>query len=411
VPDRLTRQAYGLGAAGDAGSGSASRPGPPGAKTLASTASALFFIGLLALGAWGPPDPLENPLPLTVWTVFWLGVVFVQATAGDVWAWVNPWEGPARLLFRGRTLCRLPSAVGVWLAWAGYLAFAGFLLADIAPSDPARLAHVAGLYWAVNLVLCGVCGPGWLSRGEALTVLLGLYARLSPFTRHAPFVRLPGRRLVQGSGAAPALTVFAVSVLAIGAFDGLNETFWWMARIGLNPLAFPGRSAVVWQTLAGIGGAVVVLNLAFAGAVWLGAALAGQAHRFGALYARLGLTILPIAFAYHMAHYLTAALVGFQYAALALNDPLDSGANLLGLAGWYVTTGFFSQRGSMLAIWLSQAGAIVLGHMLGVIMAHAVTVDVLGGGKRALLMQLPVALFMIGLTLFGLWLLASPTVT
>jgi len=409
VPDRLIRRIFAL----DAPAGEAVA-GPCRAQVVTSTASALFFIILLAVGAAGSPDPLENPLPLMTWTVFWAGIVVLQALVGDIWAWINPWSGPAWLLFGRRAGSPaplvLPKWLGVWPAWGLYLAFGAFLLTDIAPSDPRRLTWVAGAYWLVNLGLCGLFGAEWLRRGEALSVLLSLYARLAPISRQRPFVRLPGQTLVRGDGASPSLAVFVVTVLAIGAFDGMEETFWWLGHIGINPLAFPGRSGVMWQNRAGLGLAVIALVGLFGAAVWAGAASADARHRFGELFARLGLTVLPIAFAYHLAHYLTSALVGFQYTALALNDPLETGATLLGLNAWDVTTSFFGRPGPALAIWLTQAGVIVLGHMLAVVMAHAVALDVLGNGRRALLAQIPLALLMVGLTLFGLWLLASPAV-
>ena len=119
-------------------------------------------------------------------------------------------------------------------------------------------------------------------------------------------------------------------------------------------------------------------------------------------------SILPIALGYHAAHYLTAALVGFQYVLAALNDPLARGQDLLGLGTFYVTTGFFNEQASVRVIFLTQAGAVVLGHVMAILLAHALAVRALGTTRRAALAQAPVALFMIAYTLFGLWLLASP---
>lgn len=47
-------------------------------------------------------------------------------------------------------------------------------------------------------------------------------------------------------------------MLGSGSFDGLNETFWWLAVLGVNPLEFPGRSAVVLPNVLGL----VLANLA-----------------------------------------------------------------------------------------------------------------------------------------------------
>ena len=43
-----------------------------GAVMLTSLVSTAFLAGLLWLGLTGPRDPLTNPLPLTVWVVWWI---------------------------------------------------------------------------------------------------------------------------------------------------------------------------------------------------------------------------------------------------------------------------------------------------------------------------------------------------
>ena len=119
-------------------------------------------------------------------------------------------------------------------------------------------------------------------------------------------------------------------------------------------------------------------------------------------------TILPIALGYHLAHYLTSAMVDGQYVLMALTDPLGRGADLLGLGPFFVTTGFFNTPGTVKAIWLTQAGAVVIGHVIAILLAHALAVRGQQATWRAVLGQAPLALFMIGYTVFGLWLLASP---
>ena len=87
---------------------------------------------------------------------------------------------------------------------------------------------------------------------------------------------------------------------------------------------------------------------------------------------------------------------------------MATGQDLLGLGTFYVTTGFFNTQASVRAIFLVQAGAVVFGHVLAILLAHAVAVRHFGTNRRAALSQAPLALFMILYTLFGLWLLASP---
>lgn len=371
----------------------------------------LIYAGLVALGYWGPHDPLTNLLPLTVFTVWWICFLILQAIAGDLWHWLNPWLGPVNWVFRGRKTAKMPGWLAEWPALAGFLLFGLYYLSDLAPDDPSRLANFAAGYWLFTFAMCGVYGAEWLRRGEFFTVLFSLVARLAIISWRPFAMHMPGRGVFQNPHFSVSLAVLSVSFLAVGSFDGLNETFWWMAQIGINPLAFPGRSAVIGPNILGLLGAVVLLNATFALSVWLGWLAAGKRVAFVSLYCRLALTMLPIAVGYHLAHYLTSIMVALQYWIAALNDPLGQGANLLGLAEFHVTTGFFNQHDTVLKIWLTQAGAIVLGHMVAVVLAHAVALDVFGKHWLAVKSQIFMVILMVSYTGFGLWLLASPTAT
>lgn len=378
------------------------------ARTTASLFSLVLLISLIYVGLNGPRDPLSNVMPLVFWTLGWIGLVSLSGFVGDVWSSLNPWTGLYRLLGPIRPIVGLPRWLGVWPAVILLIGFASFLLADIAPDDPARLASLIGIYWLVIMAGLVVFGPAWLRQVELGSVLFASYATLAP-------VRLitkggfgfPGWRLLER---APKLShgIFALTLLAVGSFDGLNETFWWLAKIGINPLAFPGRSAVVWPTLLGLFGAIILLIAVFVGTTWLGMILAKGDTTFVETFSRLALSLLPIALAYHIAHYLTAFLVNSQYALAAVSDPLASGADLLGIQPFYVTTGFFNHIDSVRIIWLTQAGTVVIGHVWSVMLAHRMVLDIHSNTKRAALATLPLSLFMIGYTLLGLWLLATP---
>ena len=366
------------------------------------------FAVLIALGYFGPHDPLTNLLPLTLFTLWWICFPFLQALFGDIWAWVNPWSGAVSLVFGNRIRLHLPPYLGQWPAVVTYILAGVYTLTDIAPDDPSRLAVIAGIYWLTTFLLCGLFGPTWLQRGEGFTVFFTLIAKLSPFGLRPFRWVFPGQAILDTGIVGVSCTVFCVTILALGSFDGLNETFWWMARIGINPLEFPGRSAVVWPNRLGMLIAVVALNMIFAGVVWLGLVLIRQTAEFPRLFARLGLCLLPIALGYHAAHFLTSAMVSLQYIPQALNDPLHNGVRLLGLPDYYVTTSFFNQHRTVQQIWLTQAAAIVLAHMLAVILSHVIALQEFASHRPAVISQLPVSAFMVAYTFFGLWLLSSP---
>ena len=377
-----------------------------------STLAALFLWLLIWAGMAGTSDPLSNPLTLMIWTVFWIGFVTVQGLLGDFWTYLNPWSGPLRIMrsVSSWRYTRLPATLGYSLGIAGFLAFAYFLLADPAPADPRRLARLIAAYWLFHMVFALICGPRWLRRAEGFTVAFRVYTRLAIFGRHKGrlCVGLPGWQLANHRRLPVGLAVLAIILLGTGSFDGLNETFWWLGKLGINPLEFPGRSSVVTQNTLGLLIANTALITVFALMIALGLKLAHADIGLPRAFALFAPSLLPIALGYHVAHYLTSFLVDGQYALVALSDPFLTGADWLGLGEFYVSTGFFKTQDSVRTIFLTQAGAVVLGHVLAVLLAHDIALRLFESNRRATLSQLPLAAFMIGYTLFGLWLLASP---
>ncbi|WP_346772392.1 hypothetical protein [Chelativorans sp. AA-79] len=380
--------------------------------------SFLLYVGLLYAGVSGSRDPLANPLPLTIWTLLWVGLTLVQGLLGNLWAWLNPWYGPWRLFVRltGRSgWFHLPEKLGYRAAVLLFLAFAWFELVYIAPDDPARLAAAALAYWVMTFM--GICLFGfkaWTSRVEFLSVFFRMLSRLSLFQARFETggfqlsLGLPGAKLANIEPLPLSGVAFLLLALSTVSFDGFMRSFVWLDLIRVNPLEFPGRSAVVVENSVGLVASFLVLGAFFAVAVWLGERLAGARSWYRAA-GLLVWSITPIALAYHFSHYLTALLVNGQYAVAALSDPFSLGWNLFGTAIPHVRAGLTTGAASAWAIWNAQAAAIVLGHVLAVMLAHALAYRVYGTNRRVAASQLPMAILMISYTLFGLWLLSTPT--
>jgi len=350
---------------------------------------------------------------LGFWVAFWMAALMVQGLVFNLWGWISPWRWLIRpiIRLRGAGKFTLPWSFGAWPAATLLLCFSAFTLADPAPDDPARLASIGLAYLFITIAGMMLCGPRrWLAQVEFFTVVMTLFGRLAPWGMRARHIRLGwhGWQLGRGLSMRPGLPVFILVLLGTGSFDGFNETFVWLDFIGINPLAFPGRSAVVIPVICGLAAGNVILVTAFAMLLLMGDRIAGERHGTSQLVATFAPTILPIALAYHTAHYLPSLLVDGQYVLAALNDPFNSGANLLGRDGAYVTTGFFNHRETMRVIWLSQALIIVCGHVLAVVLAHAQALHVYRNLQRAFIAGMPVAIFMILYTWLGLWLLAAP---
>ncbi|MDQ2633255.1 MAG: hypothetical protein M3Y78_05900, partial [Pseudomonadota bacterium] len=106
---------------------------------------------------------------------------------------------------------------------------------------------------------------------------------------------------------------------------------------------------------------------------------------------------------------LTALLVNGQYALVAISDPFSMGWNLFGTAHLPVSAGIAAGSDAAWVVWNAQATAIVAGHVVAVLAAHLLAFRMHGTPRAATLSQLPLTVLMIAYTVFGLWLLSTPT--
>jgi hypothetical protein len=312
----------------------------------------------------------------------------------------------------------LPRQIGYAIAILQFFAFAWYELVDLAPYDPDRLAYAAMMFWGFNFAGILIFGErDWRARGEPFSIYFGLIGGLAPLQtvadqdngRTALHLVWPGLRMAARAPMSQSGCVFVLMTLATVSFDGLSHTFTWAGLIGLNPLEFPGRSAVVWQSTFGMIAAFGLLAALFYGCVWIGQSLAQSDISLGHAAGRLIYSIVPISLAFHAAHYLTFLMVEGQYALISYSDPFGLGWDLFGTASRQVTTSFFFNYESVLLIWNAQTALIVIGHVIGIAVAHVIAIDLYREGGKAVRSQLALAIFMVLYTAFGLWLLATPT--
>lgn len=384
-------------------------------------------VSLVIAGYIGSRDPLANPLPPTVWSLWWVGLTFLHAVFGNLWSWLNPWSGVYRLItavpglrgWRERPLFGYPARLGYWPATLWFFAFAWFELVDPAPQDPARLAGAVVVYLCATLVGMLLFGESlWLRHGEAFSVFFRMVAWLSPFGRERGTARdtrqlsatLPGIRLLDVGALPPSGVAFILLALASVSFDGLSRTFWWLGLVGENPLEYPGRTVLMAVNTVGLLGVFGALVAAYAAAVLLGRIFAGVSGEARESLGRFVVSIVPIAFGYHFAHYLPAFLVDAQYALRALSDPFALGWNLFGTGDLHVTASFLANYQSVEVIWNLQAAGIVGAHVIAVAIAHLLALRKAASLRAVALSQAPMTALMVGYTLFGLWLLATPSV-
>lgn len=285
-----------------------------------------------------------------------------------------------------------------------FFAFAWFELVYTAPSNPPQLAVAVMAYFAVNLLGHILFGETeWMRKAEALSVYFRMAGQLSPFQWDADDGRLrlrfgfPGHGLLHAGTKDAGETAFVLLALATVSFDGFSQTFFWVDWLGLNPLEFPGRSAVILANTVGLALMALCLAAAYAGVTAAGRLVAQTPEIPG-----LVLAIVPIALAYHFAHYLADFPVDAMQAIKALSDPFGAGLDLLGTAGLDPPASIMMDYHVATLIYRLQTAIIVLGHAMAVVVAHLLAPRRGGSIKATVLSQAPLNALMVLYTVFGL---------
>jgi hypothetical protein len=385
---------------------------------LASLVNLIVLIILITAGLTGKPDPLANPLPLAIWTLWWMSFTLLVVIAGNLWTFVNPWIGLYDLI-GGRALLAYPERLGYLPAALLFFGFTWFELISVTPQDPGRLAIVVAAYWLLNIVALLIFGPRWLERGEAFSVFFAMAGHFSPLHwrmiveqgRPQITLRLGGREETDRHDFTDLTGVlFILVTLASVTFDGLSRTFSWVGWLGLNPLEFPGRSAVLWQNSAGLILCIVALGALYVLAVELGPygtrLVASRSRALGSFV----VSLVPISIAYHLAHYLPSLIVGFPSALLALADPFGRGWSWWPHDMVHAGSGMGLGYDMVILIYRVQTSIIVIGHIVATLTAHRLALAETKDRLKAVTSEIPLAVLMVSYTLLGLWLLSTPQI-
>jgi hypothetical protein len=114
-------------------------------------------------------------------------------------------------------------------------------------------------------------------------------------------------------------------------------------------------------------------------------------------------TLVPIGFAYVLAHYFSLLIWQGQAMGYLASDPLGNGANLLGTNAYRIDYTIISYA----AIWYVQVVALVSGHVGGLALAHDRALSIYRNGEEAIRSQYWMLAVMVAFTSFGLWLLSA----
>lgn len=390
---------------------------------LARVLGVAIYVLLVVAGLFGTQSPLKNIVPVFVWALWWVGMTYVSAFIGSVWPLVNPldtlfaWAEALGARMRQQSAQpRLiyPEWLGVWPAALLFLIFLWLEIVWEGSDRPAHLAAVLLGYAALTWLAMALFGrQEWLRRGEVFTLIFGLLSRFAPLDLRA-----------DGNRVAVALRPYAVGLLvrepldrsqvalvmlllAAVSFDGFIETPAWAAlsEFGDSPELLKTLGLMVAPCLF-LGVFLLVCQMS----AWAAQSVTESPGGRGSTWRIAGLsatTLVPIAIAYHLAHYLSFLGMAGQYLVPIASDPMGLGWDLFGTLNYFVRPGWIDAR----VVWNVSVAAIVTGHVAAVYLGHVQALHEYADRRTALRSQLPMLFLMVGYTMLSLWIIAQPIVS
>jgi hypothetical protein len=361
-----------------------------------------------------------NLAPTFIFVLFWVGVPFLSAVFGDVFRLLNPWRAVARAVAFAATRAAgseglptplaYPARLGRWPAAVGIVAFAWLELVYVNRDSPSTLAYLALAYAAVMLLGMSLFGiETWTSRADAFAVDFNLFSRLAPLRWYADRVELrPPLVGVTSLELVPGTVALLAAMIGTTSFDGFSFGPTWtttlephlqsfFAGLGLGPnaaLEFAGTVGLL-LCVAVIGG---LYRLGIVGMQTIDRRTPGRE-----LSLRFVHSLVPIALAYLVAHYWTLLVYQSQAAVYLASDPLGTGANIFGTAGVQVNYNVLTTD----SVWFVQVGALVIGHVCGLMLAHDRALVLFRQTRDAVRSQYWMLAVMVAFTSLGLWLLSQ----
>ena len=389
-------------------------------EVLAGTIGVALLGLVVYAGLAGSQTVTANLAPTFVFVLFWVGVPVLSALVGDLFRALNPWRAIARATAsvaarvaggadRLPAPLPYPERLGRWPAALTVLAFVWVELVFAGRDDPSTLALLVLAYAAVQLVGMALYGiEPWTRHADGFSVYFGLFAALAPlrWADRTLAVRKPLSGITE-LRAIPGTVALLCVAIGTTSYDGLSGSERWggAARDLQEAFVDAGLNGVRALELAETLGLVGMVGLV-AALYRLGVAGMRSVDRVRAgtgLAGRFAHSLVPIAFAYVLAHYFSLLATQGQATAYLASDPLGTGANLFGTASATIDYGVVSAN----AIWYVQVASLLVGHVAGLVLAHDRALLVFGDPKAATRSQYWMLAVMVAFTALGLWLLSS----
>ena len=385
----------------------------------------LFLLGVAVYSGFeGTEAPDRNVTLTLLFVTAWLGFPLLGVLFGNVFPVFNPWNAiaapvgwvwrkltggaPPHLAYPGK-LGRWPAAIGLFLfVWLELVYGEG---AGVAVGvSPEAVAQAAVLYSVYTLVMTALFGREvWFRNGEIFSVYFGMFGSLGKFEVRGRQLGL--RRFLSGAttwaAAIPGSVALIITSIGTTTFDGASEGVfkdgigWLIDRfddLGFSATAAARTSSTTFMLLS-----VGIVALVYLAGVRGMSTIPGAPDR-KTLWRTFAHALIPIAFAYLIAHYFS--LFFFQEQAqftYLLSDPLGTGStDLFGTAGHGIDYNAISDE----LVWYVQVGALVAGHVAGLVLAHDRAITIWKDYRTAARSQYWMLAVMVAFTCFGLFLLS-----
>ena len=309
---------------------------------------------LVAPGIFGDESSKTSVAPLILWVFLWIGVPVLGLLFGDIYSKFNPLN-----LFSLKS----DKPESVYFACILFIGLTWFELVWRRPGNPLNIAVVLiTLFVCVNLLRYFLKKS--LIEVDPLLLLHYLYSKLKLFNSKPYF-----RSLLDNIGNLAKLKgieYFVLLMIGTVTYDGLRETTFWYNQFGsrTDDMGFSTMMFLIMNL-----GTILFYRFACFFAIKVG----GSDLKLNHVSNLFGHTMLPIAFAYHVTHYLTLLLFESQTFFYRFNDPIGIGMNILNVEE--PTINYFIEP---LVIWGIQVAVTLLGHMLSVVLAHDLAVKLFG---------------------------------
>ena len=414
------------------------------------TTSVLLLLITIISGLAGSQEASANLVPTLIWIIWWVGLAYVSALVGNIWALINPWkiiyDWAEGLHFRFNVTSPLsmnlpyPEEWGVWPGVLLFIIFSWIELVFPNSADPSNLVILALFYSAITWFGMFLFGKDvWLNHGEAFSIAFGYLSKFAPtevritqpeICQNCPVdcqdlsgecincypcfstaqgnfrqfnLRLPGAGLLRNEDVSVSSMAFVIILLSTITFDGFTATPLWADIVNAIYGGFINMTVISTLGITTFPVLFISVYLVFS---WLMAISSGNTLSVGEMASKFVYSLIPISLAYHLAHYLTFIVIQGQLIIPLTSDPLGIGWNVFGTAGYDINISLVDARFA----WFSAVTAIVTGHIIAVYLAHMMALRAIQDRMAVIRSQIPMLVLMVGYTMISLWILAQPIV-